>query len=391
MEPQIKTKQAISTRMGITILIGAIGAFALGGFIFYSLGKTSTSTTTTPTSTTITTPSGAQPLELYDITDVDAATSPAGEGISPISEVKFWGYQAGSNSNLLFGTYDNGVYTDGNVTSNSLPLMVQLGSNGNSHQSLIITIKPGLPPTQQRSSLGIPQAHAQVTMSSTICLPEKQGSSTAYAPVKSPIFGIPTAQAQVNTNIEPEEPTTWHTYYVDEDGNVYTDSNLTLMINTENCQNLISRTFSPSDLVNVSSSAAVYPDGSNWLVLAKTWRFVLGFYNTPDGFIDHETDTLWSEAPLFITSGNTSAETLTLPEQTLTITADFGTKNVCFPQQVLATNEWFVFFVDENGKPYSDVMLQNQIPCGTSNNCSSINCIKYPNHPCCLEDTPAIR
>ncbi len=120
------------------------------------------------------------------------------------------------------------------------------------------------------------------------------------------------------------------------------------------------------------------------LVMAKSWATVLGLFNTADGFTDMAADVLGHRAPLFILGTNATGDTTTLPEATLTVTSDLGTKNLCLPGKQLQDDEWFVYFYDKNGKPYSDMTLTQAVSCGTTNSCASVNCVKYPKHACCI-------
>ncbi|MFH1235592.1 MAG: hypothetical protein V1685_01485 [Parcubacteria group bacterium] len=197
------------------------------------------------------------------------------------------------------------------------------------------------------------------------------------------LFGIPTAHAQVNLNGNTNSAPTETIYYVDSDGNTYSDRGLTNRLNTVDCQTLVQKAYAPADLYNVTSSGTLNLGQSTYASLTKSWSAPLGAYNSTDGFVDIGDDPL-SLAPLFIIGGNTTGGVLNTPEMTITATDTNGAKNLCLPaQKDLADGDYFLYFYDTNGKPYADMLLQSRVACGQTNTCRAVNCTKQPLNVCC--------
>ncbi|HCJ52240.1 MAG: hypothetical protein A2898_02545 [Candidatus Kerfeldbacteria bacterium RIFCSPLOWO2_01_FULL_48_11] len=199
------------------------------------------------------------------------------------------------------------------------------------------------------------------------------------------LFGIPTAHAQVdingNTNTAPIETTI---YYVDINGNTYSDAGLTNRLNTVDCQTLVRKSYAPTDIANITASGSLNLGLETYAYFAKDWSAPLGGFNSTNGFIDLEADTL-SLAPLFVIGGNNTGAALTTPEMTLTVTENGNVnKNLCLPlQKELPDGDWFLYFYDTNGKPYTDLLLQQPVACGETRSCKTVNCSKQPYNVCC--------
>jgi hypothetical protein len=113
----------------------------------------------------------------------------------------------------------------------------------------------------------------------------------------------------------------------------------------------------------VSNNDFDYPEGGA-MTFAKSWEIILARYIPGTGYEGAEFDNSNSEAPLFITGGNSTDNPVTVPNTLFTLTTDeLETKTLCFPETVIQSDGWFVYFYDENGTPYADALLTHPVTC----------------------------
>ncbi|MCH7492724.1 hypothetical protein IID19_04030 [Patescibacteria group bacterium] len=409
---KVKTKTDTATNTVILISVGIMmaGAIVIGSGFGFAMSRWIESDTKPRPRTEII---GAEPLLIRDVDSAVISYNNVNTGdYNQFSTVSFLGLQSNNPPNHNFGNYGNNQFNDGDFSTTDLPLM--LTTNTATHPAMYIALRtlPASGLTLQKSKLGIDTANAQVNIADLqmICLPERSQPLITFES-NAPILGIETANAQVNINgitcTDGEingcnlcVSGTWQwqsswpgcstgpeisTYYVDVEGNVYNDASLTDQVDTTNCPAMVSKNFSPNDIYNITPDQ---PVNISAMVFTKSWNLVLAQYYSDTGFVDNPTgyDIIGSGAPLFVMGANNNEETITQPETILTIQSDLGTKNVCMPQQVLESQDWFVFFVNSNGKPYSDMLLTTPIACGDSNDTckKKVNCKKFPSHICCV-------
>lgn len=410
MEQTTKTQLATDTRAAVLIVTGMIGAFAVGMGFIMSISQ-SVSTVAEPEESPVST---AQPLYATAVHTMQVSGNPPSAGVEDASsDIIISGADASGNITTQFGAYtdDNGSYEyiAGSPSATARAIVVDFTTTTHPATLLSLGIVNNAPSAQ--AIPGIPTANAQVYIGTPtmVCIPEKTTASVTVAPESQAPRWLPTAHAQVNVNtntctegqingcyictenqwqydstIPGCAGSTATRYYVSDAGNVYTDAALLHRVNTVDCAAQIAKGYAPNDLTAVSANRTIDLGQYSNLVLAKSWQVLLGLYNSTDGFTDQNTDTFNHQAPLFILGSNATGDTTTLPEATLTVTSDLGTKNLCLPGKQLQDDEWFVYFYDKNGKPYSDMTLTQAVSCGTTNSCASVNCVKYPKHACCI-------
>lgn len=392
MYQQVQVKSMTSTNQAVMITIGSIGSFFVGLsmiFLMNSLIKIESSKL-------ITKPAANEAMKLTDIESIDVGSDPTQTG-DAISLIEFGTFDSSGSPTQLFGTYDpndldHEYYTDGIETSTSISLQVKV-SPSTTQPFLLSVIGANTPNT----SALIPAANAQIHVPSinTVCMNDSS-ESVAYAPDETGLFGIPTAHAQiqVNTNTSPD-PTDYSIYYVDKYGNIYSDINLVHRVNPVLCQSITEKIYSPLDLNGVTSNKNF---GETSATFATSWNHILGSYNMyhDEQFVDYAVDYSIINGLPFFTLTNASGASefpVNLPEATITLDDGvvFPVQTICMPQQSFNEGEWNVYFYDTDGNPYADVFLQNQVSCGKPvNSCSTINCTKFPEHPCCAVESEAV-
>ncbi|MBU0598363.1 hypothetical protein KKF61_05260 [Patescibacteria group bacterium] len=397
-------KVEVKTKTGIYVSVLMIGAFLTGMAILFMLPNIKTSTT--PAESSNYTPPTPDAMAFVDVMSADISFNPPQSGeILDSGDINLQSV----DESLLFGIFPQygGGFDDGDTADEELPLAINVQAV--THPAMYITLQTTdviIPPAQPVSKsnyrqpiLGIPTADAQVIIpdKQVICIPEKNSNSVTHLPTErqipeqnNPILGIKTTHAQVDLCTDGDingcflcvggfwqYQYDWpgceggqNTYFIDEEGNSYYDANLTQRANETDCQDMVANNFDPILISNITSSKTVDLGLLTYLVFAKSWNHVLGFYNSAEGFIPHESDPVSHAAPLFVLGGNSSIneETKTLATMDLNVTTMDGIKKLCLPEQVLEPGDWFVVFYDNNGHPYTDMLLQNQIPCNANPN-----------------------
>lgn len=363
-QTEVKTKTHSAVYIGLTVtMLGAIAA----GLAFALALPRSTTKDVQPTKVADVVTTEEEAMEFVDLVDAEMSADIPGDGVGGFNMVTFYGIDDGAITDHVFGTYPqspNG-YRDGREAESPLALKVSIDSI--THQGLIITLRTtdNPIPLSKTNWLGVKEAKAQVQITDkrVICIPERTANP-----------------GSISASI----------YYVDVDGNVYWDQLLTDQVDSTSCAALINRTYSPNEIFNITASGPVDLGPQTPLIFAKSWETLLAMYSDELGFLYQGADEIDHAAPLFVIGGNGYEDPLSVPENTLMLETLNGTQEICMPAQTLGPDDWFVFFVDANGDPYSDMMLTEQIPCGGAiNTCTQVSCKKFPNHACCIDVSEA--
>ncbi|MCH7492723.1 hypothetical protein IID19_04025 [Patescibacteria group bacterium] len=372
-QKETKTKLVTKTRMS-TLVILLLGIVGIVGFIGLSSAFLKA-----PKRILIIEPEPVVlpiAMQISDISLFDISIDPSNLGNYFIPIIELGNFDNDGNAyNVLYTFGEFGLSTDGITMETTIPLEVHIDSSN--HPAMQIALRT----SSYSSSVGlVPSANAQVTIDdlNTICIPE--GSGINNLTFKRPLISTASAQVNINSNTNPNSIDV--VYYVDEDGNVYSDSSLINRLNETPCQLLTSNSFAPDNITSVTSEN-VFSD--SFLMFYKSWNITFGqFYGSTFIQYGNNYDVVNSKLPLYIMSMNWGGSITAVPESTLTID---DTQSLCLPDHVLKSDEFKVFFYDKNGKPFSDMMLSQQIACGDTepeNQCTKVNCKKFPTHACCV-------
>ncbi|MFA6099082.1 MAG: hypothetical protein WCV50_06130 [Patescibacteria group bacterium] len=402
METKVKTEVLTNTRTATAVFIitGVISGFFAGMFFASVLISQPASTQSQNT---------VQSTNYFTLGDISFAdwTIDHSSTSESFTEVKFYGLPGGASigEDAYFGKFSTSQpeFQDGQTYTNPWRLKVAIDST--IHPAMFITLRysGSLPASNQTSRIElIKKASAQVITGErkVICIPEKATANPlSFQSSDSKLFGlIHAAQAQADTNTNQNtnsEPPAYTYYYFDINGNAYWDEDLTQRVSAADCQTLVAKNYSPTEISGVTLAGQVsLPDQINF-TLAKSWNTVYGYYNPVLGWQSGGTvDLIDHGSPLFVLGANNEDTPTAYARFNLSVQTPNGLKSLCMPARTIDAHGWFVQFYDTNGKAYSDLFLTQPLNCNsTPNNCTNISCKKYPNHPCCLaapaNNTPA--
>jgi len=418
-----KVKVLTKTNTAVMLSVGLMAAFFVGLSMLFFMGNVVEK---------IAAPYKPAPIPIEEnnpkmVKDIDYATvqiDPATKhDTDDMQYLKIYGNgYPNMNDSVDFGQYNfvgdwTGTetgYDDMDIADTTMPLAIQMSPG--SHPAMLLTIHiPAYvggtyePPSGNdvpyineeegwdllSSLFKINAAHAlQIYDAETfsICIPEREYITTGYNKPADSKFGIKAANALI------VDPNQGYSYlYVDEDGNTYYDMDLTQRANSEDCNNFTQRALNIGDI----ESGYITPENPSEEIaftLAKGWEnyLILGHYNNYDEYVDLQSDTIGVQSPLFLI-GDAGApwpetdeiETVTIEQFTFTMETDEGIKTLCVPETEYETYDYFVYFYDNDGMPYNDMLLTDEVDCGSSDEpqgCGWVTdtyCNKYPNHECC--------
>lgn len=178
-------------------------------------------------------------------------------------------------------------------------------------------------------------------------------------------------------------------YFYDANGTPYHDLFLQNPALDTNCSILLAKAFAPFTITSGTTDLDA-SDTDIWIGRDKVKIARI----SGDGQIYQNTENAYtlltgSKTPLVVDLNNNgigSNGPKTYGPGSITLQSDTGALSLCVPKTDLPYQQGASYFYDKFGNPYSDMLLQNRVACGSTDvTCSSIDCTKYPKHTCCLK------
>jgi hypothetical protein len=316
-------------------------------------------------------------MRVQDIANAVIQTEPSA---LPFVDEQFGLWGTGSDPRQL-GYFSSATYVDGVSLTTASNLAIKMVAKP--YRNYLLTLKTGSTPSQTY----------------VICIPklisESLTRASGGANIIQRILGIRTAHAEVNMNSNSNTNTAPnYTYYVDVQGNLYSDAKLTQRLNTTvNCSTVVSRAYSPTSFTAIASTPEYNYGEGQWLKVIKNWPPELSGanYSKLDGFMTFGDQTMgWKQPASFYhrrsAAAGTTGSPWVFPTTKLRVQTNLGTTELCVPGKSLLADEYQLYFYDTLGVPHSDIFLQKPVACGeTPNLCTAVKCSVTPNDPCCLK------
>lgn len=160
-------------------------------------------------------------------------------------------------------------------------------------------------------------------------------------------------------------------YFFDTLGTPYTDPLLQHQAISESCHSIVARSFSPQtiSLATVAQPFLAEPKNGFSVQLIKDNGIVRTFASDSTSSESGEWNGLVnSRSPLIVHLKNDTGDIIQTDERLISLESDAGNLSLCVPAStvtVFNTEDmgYVDYFYDMDGKPYSDNLLQNPVPC----------------------------